>query len=73
MLEILDFRRGIVLCGAKTDADQPCSYRTADLRLCFRIGKKWVFERLNFAIDYVGKCYSDVILFSHPDTKYYTR
>ena len=36
-------RRGIVLCSESKGADQLCSYCTADLRLCFRIGKNPVF------------------------------
>ena len=45
-LKILDVsRRGIVLYiySENTDADQLCSYCTADLRLCFRISRLLVF------------------------------
>ena len=46
-LKILDLgRRGIVLfCSENKGADQLCSYCTADLRLCFRIGKIPVFSK----------------------------
>ena len=33
------------LCSENKDADQLCGYRTADLRLCFRICKKPVFSQ----------------------------
>ena len=32
------------LCSENKGADQLCDYRTADLRLCFRKGKKQVFS-----------------------------
>ena len=43
--EILDLdRRGIVLYSENKGADKLRAYRTADLRLCFRICKKQVFS-----------------------------
>ena len=46
MLEISDLgRRGLYyLCSENKGADQLCGYRTADLRLCFRIGTNSVFS-----------------------------
>ena len=35
---------GEYLCSENKVADQLCDYRTADLRLCFRICKKAVFS-----------------------------
>ena len=32
------------LCSENKGADQPCGYREADLRLCFRICKMLVFS-----------------------------
>ena len=44
-LEISDFEsRGIVLCSENKGADQPHGYREADLHLCFRICKTFVFS-----------------------------
>ena len=43
-LEISDLGRGIVLCSENKGADRLCGYRTADMRLCFRICKKPVFS-----------------------------
>ena len=40
MIEISDLRKGLYHpCSENKGADQPCSYCTADLRFCFRIGK----------------------------------
>ena len=35
------------LCSGNKGADQLCGFRTADLRLCFRICKKQVFSSVD--------------------------
>ena len=42
---ILEEQEWYYSCGKNEGADPLCSYYTADLRLCFRIGKKLVFSQ----------------------------
>ena len=42
--QILEVHGVYYLCSENKVADQLCGYRTADLRLCFRIRKKSVFS-----------------------------
>ena len=41
-------------CSENKGADQLCGYRTADLRLCFRINNKPVFSCFGIIMAYTG-------------------